>query len=189
MTLQSSGQISFGDINVELGFSRTSQLSIGSSSSRGLSGVLSGSIREAADFYGKSSYLDQQILYSADDYYLDNSFVLQLQRGYNSTAPFGSIDDGTFNPFGGSGINRLVWDSFNSGASDAGLGYFYFYVNGIHSNSGWTNMTFITDGVAGSTYTRSSGNYFTTSLPLTCYLWGDTHCPIPATGFTVVRFT
>jgi len=53
MALQSSGQISFGDINVELGLSRTTQISLGQSSVRTMNGVASGAIRLAADNYGK----------------------------------------------------------------------------------------------------------------------------------------
>jgi hypothetical protein len=55
MPLPSSGNISFGAINVELGLSTATQLSLGGASSRGLAGVASGAIRTAADFYGKSN--------------------------------------------------------------------------------------------------------------------------------------
>lgn len=55
MTLQSSGAISFGDINVELGVARTTTRPLGSTAARNLAGVASGAIRTAADFYGKSS--------------------------------------------------------------------------------------------------------------------------------------
>jgi hypothetical protein len=55
MALPSSGNISFGAINVELGSSTSTQLSIGGATTRALAGVASGAIRVAADFYGKSN--------------------------------------------------------------------------------------------------------------------------------------
>lgn len=55
MTLQSSGAMAFGDINVELGVARTTARPLGSAAARALAGVASGAIRTAADFYGKSS--------------------------------------------------------------------------------------------------------------------------------------
>lgn len=55
MTLQSSGAMAFGDINVELGVARTTARPLGGAAARALAGVASGAIRTAADFYGKSS--------------------------------------------------------------------------------------------------------------------------------------
>ena len=54
MALQSSGNISLGDVNVELGLSRTTQISIGQSTVRDVFLVSSGAIRLAADGYGKA---------------------------------------------------------------------------------------------------------------------------------------
>jgi hypothetical protein len=56
MALPSSGPMRLGaDVNVELGLSATTQISLGSVAVRGLYGVPSGAIRLAADGYGKSS--------------------------------------------------------------------------------------------------------------------------------------
>lgn len=55
MALQSSGQIDFSDINVELGLTSTAQLSLGSAAVRALYGVPSGAIRLGADGYNKSN--------------------------------------------------------------------------------------------------------------------------------------
>ena len=57
MPLQSSGQIDFSDINVELGLTSTAQISLGSTATRALYGVSTGAIRLAADGYGKSNAL------------------------------------------------------------------------------------------------------------------------------------
>jgi hypothetical protein len=54
MALQTSGQISLNDVNVELGFSGTAQILMGSADVRGLFGIASGEI-EMADGYGASS--------------------------------------------------------------------------------------------------------------------------------------
>ena len=55
MPLPLSGPMRLGaDVNVELGNSATTQISLGQSSVRGLYGVASGAIRLAADGYGKS---------------------------------------------------------------------------------------------------------------------------------------
>lgn len=55
MTLPASGPLNLGDVNVELGSSRTTQIGLGSATVRSLYGIASGAIRLAADGYGKSS--------------------------------------------------------------------------------------------------------------------------------------
>lgn len=55
MALQANGQIDFSDVNVELGLSATTQISLGQASVRNLYGIAAGAIRLAADGYGKSS--------------------------------------------------------------------------------------------------------------------------------------
>lgn len=54
MTLQSSGAISFANINTELGVSSTTTRSLNDSASRTLAGVASGAI-SMSNFYGKSN--------------------------------------------------------------------------------------------------------------------------------------
>jgi hypothetical protein len=53
MALQSSGAISLGDVNVELGNARTDLLAMGSTEARALAEVLSGTIK-MSDFYGQT---------------------------------------------------------------------------------------------------------------------------------------
>jgi hypothetical protein len=55
MTLPASGAISLNNVNVELGFSGTASINMGSADVRGLFGVASGAIA-MSDGYGKSSY-------------------------------------------------------------------------------------------------------------------------------------
>jgi len=54
MALQTSGQISLNDVNVELGNSGTAQIDMGGSAVRGLFGIASGEI-EMADGYGRAN--------------------------------------------------------------------------------------------------------------------------------------
>lgn len=53
MALQTSGIISLGDVNVELGNARTDLLAMGSTEARALAEVLSGTIK-MSDFYGQA---------------------------------------------------------------------------------------------------------------------------------------
>jgi len=55
MPLPANGQIDFSDINVELGLTGSTQISLGQASVRTLYGVGAGAIRLAADGYGKSN--------------------------------------------------------------------------------------------------------------------------------------
>lgn len=56
MALPSSGAMTIGNISVELGLVRTSQRSLGESTTRSLYGIPSGAIRLAADGYGAYAY-------------------------------------------------------------------------------------------------------------------------------------
>jgi hypothetical protein len=64
MALQSSGPISFSQINTELGVASNTTISIGSASSRGLSGVASGQTG-ISNFYGKANRVAISYTYSA----------------------------------------------------------------------------------------------------------------------------
>ncbi len=94
MTINSSGAVSFGDINVELGLSRTAQISLGGAGPRGLAGVASGAIRTAADFYGKSNTPPGPTV-SLLDYNLEASSILPGGEGGSSTCAIRLNIDGT----------------------------------------------------------------------------------------------
>jgi hypothetical protein len=55
MALPSSGKISLGNVNTELGLTSTAQISLGATGVRALYNVASGAIRLAADGYGKAN--------------------------------------------------------------------------------------------------------------------------------------
>ena len=82
MPLQSSGQISFGDLNVELGLSRTTQISLGQSSVRTLAGIGSGAIRLGADNYNKFRVVPGSISYTVPGTY---TFVVPNYFNLNVT--------------------------------------------------------------------------------------------------------
>jgi hypothetical protein len=143
MALQPSGPISFNNINVELNFTGTAQLSLGSAAARGLAGVPSGQI-SMSNFYGKSN-----ILYSGtvtagqstvgpvkgDPYqeygFIDSSYP--TFGGSRDPLASGSISNSTF-PVTGSSIIKVAYGV-------AFVGTFEFVVSGEYPNSGWSTLT------------------------------------------------
>lgn len=131
MALQSSGPISFGDVNVELGNSRTNQLALGSSAARSLASILAGTIK-MSDFYGKSSLTVTFVPAPG------SGGVLSIDESANTTI--------TFNTVGAPNGTVLYWEVENtttSGADwDATSGTFT-----INSNTG----SFALRGIADTT--------------------------------------
>lgn len=115
MTLQSSGAMAFGDINVELGVARTTTRPLGSAAARALAGVASGAIRTAADFYGKSSV----VISIANDYIAADA-VYETDLDFN-TATYGIRSNGTID---------ATYTSTNGGGSD-----------GTTNNTNWVTPT------------------------------------------------
>ena len=84
MALPSSGAIRAGaDVNVELGNSSTTQISLGQASVRSLYGVASGAIRLAADGYGKSGGFSATISTNQQEL---NLRTWALANGWNGTS-------------------------------------------------------------------------------------------------------
>ena len=83
MALPSTGPITMGDINVELGLTRTQQLSMGSTVVRNLFGVASGPIRMAADGRGKSSSFRFNITTNTTN---ANLRTLAINAGWDTTS-------------------------------------------------------------------------------------------------------
>lgn len=81
MALQSSGQISLNDVNVELDNSGTAQIGLGDTAVRDLFDISSGEI-EMADGYGKSSAILPTQTYTAD------SDVMQNVQPNNSSTTY-----------------------------------------------------------------------------------------------------
>ncbi len=74
MTLQSSGPIDFGQINVELGLSSNTQISLGNTNARSLAGISSGPI-SMSNFYSKTRDVNTTLLLHGDGVNGANNFT------------------------------------------------------------------------------------------------------------------
>ena len=159
MALQTSGAISFANLQTEFGGSHP--ITMGEYASFRVSG--SGNTISMNQFYGASASLDTQTVTVGSKYQ-----YYQTWRGYWPQISIGSISDGTSNIYGGASIAGIVWSSQNR---------VFFYVSGIHSNSGWSTMQ-----IGSTTLNRTSGSYTTTSTNLTYWLWTSVSDPFSSNG-------
>jgi len=151
MALQTSGQISLNDVNVELGNSGTAQISMGSSAVRGLFGVASGQIR-MSDGYGKA-----------------NEFVLTNEGTINGQSNRKQI---TVSSFISSGETIRVPSGFWVWSDDTSVPAMIIDISctvinegkiigkgGTNNGSSGSPAIKINSGVTGVTITNSSGAY------------------------------
>jgi len=107
----------------------------------GKNGLPGSGVIRFSDFYGKSNFLDQQILtigkFVPTNRY--DAYGFMQSKG-------GSMSDGTANMFGGATFAHLC-------VQYAGTHYLYFGVNGVFGNTGWERMN-----VNGTDYYRSAAN-------------------------------
>lgn len=114
MTLQTSGPMSFGDINVELGVARTTARPLGSAAARALAGVASGAIRTAADFRGKSYIVFTPTGGSSAGTatYLDDiastSASVSISCSQNATWTYSGGGTGSSVSIGSGGVNGII---------------------------------------------------------------------------------
>tara|TARA_X000001382_G_C3176043_1_gene181006 strand:+ start:1402 stop:1908 length:507 start_codon:yes stop_codon:yes gene_type:complete len=135
MALQSSGAISFANLQTEFGGSHP--ITMGEYSAFRVSG--SGNTISMNQFYGAAGTLDTQTVTVGSTVLFGATW-----SGYTSTFPtFGSISDGTSNIYSGATIEQIYKIGTNN--------RLYFTVDGTHANSGWTTMT-----IGSSSYTRTS---------------------------------
>jgi len=93
MPLPASGAVRLGaDVDVILGFSSTTQISLGATGVRTLYGVASGAIRLAADGYGKSPAAVQYNLNSS--MIMVNSFTLYFVSTIDADAAYSAMTSG-----------------------------------------------------------------------------------------------
>jgi hypothetical protein len=83
MTLQSSGTISMSNLNTEMGYSATAQVSLNDPVMRTLAGVPSGAI-SLSDFYGKTSGFTYNVTISANTTNY-NMKAAAITAGWNQT--------------------------------------------------------------------------------------------------------
>lgn len=158
MALQTSGAISFADLQTEFGGSHP--ITMGEYAQYRVSG--SGNTISMNQFYGASAALDTQTVTVGGKYQ-----YYQFWRGYWSTISIGAISDGTSNIYGGATIPGIVWGG-NSGL--------YFYVSGGRSNSGWSTMQ-----VGSTTFNRTSASYNNQGT-LTHWRWASASDPFGSMG-------
>lgn len=139
MTLPSSGPMSIEAMRIEYGLGHP----VAMNQFYGKNGLPSSGGMRFGDFYGKSNYLDQQIVTVGKK----SNFGFD-QWGFQTGT--GSIADGTSNIYGGISITKLYWDAFSGRIA------VYFEVASSVSNAGWTTMV-----INGTSFARSSATEFT----------------------------
>jgi len=142
MALQTSGAISFANLQSEFGGSHP--ITMGEYAAFRVSG--SGSTISMNQFYGASSSLDTQTVtvgYTAGSAYTPGVY------GYVNLNPgvTGAVSDGTCNFKSGAAYRRLQFLGTSTGTLMFGL-------SGSHANSGWTTMT-----IGSTSYSRSSASF------------------------------
>jgi fructosamine-3-kinase len=166
MTLQSSGAISFANLQTEFGGSHP--ITMGEYSS--FSGIGATSEVSLSDFYGLSAIKDTQTVTVGTQIYYGITYTGHWT--YLNLLDFGSISDGTCNFKSGAAIDGIHKVSTTS--------VFTFTLDGTHSNEDWTTMT-----VNSNNYTRTSAT-FTQTGGKTRWFWnvGSTN-PFGVTSGTV----
>lgn len=136
MTLPLSGAISIGDINVELGYARSTQSSLGSSAFRALAGIPSGAI-SLSNFYGKSAtHYIRPSTYSVSS--AAGGYVTNPTNAYDGT---GTLDSSTYCALGHyasgtySTTEKITFSGFGTGTHS---GTIYIALTGWLLDNGLT---------------------------------------------------
>ena len=157
MALQTSGAISFANLQSEFGGSNP--ITMGEYAAFRVSG--SGNTISMNQFYGASASLDTQTVTVGT--VAGNQYV-GPQWGFNSITGYGSVSDGTCNFYSGAAYHYLYYFDLN-----ASNGYFTFGVSGNRANSGWTTCT-----ANGTVYQRTAATYtYNSSNNNTYWQWND----------------
>jgi hypothetical protein len=158
MTLPASGALALGDINVELGNSRTTQIGVGGAAGRGLAGVASGAIRLGADYYGKANF--GTLAFGI----VGGGSAIPSPSSYNTTEKYTYSSD-TF----AAGGNMSTYRDYGKGAgSDKVMVATYGYANAASSPvvyyTSTEKYTYATDSSATGTDIYTSSQWFGTSF-------------------------
>lgn len=139
MTLQSSGQISLNDVNVELGNSGTATINMNSSDVRDLFGVSSGEIK-LSDGYGASNtaWYGSRGLFSGGNYATKNNIEYITIASTGNSTDFGDLSQKRADHAGASDGSRCV---FGGGAD---------YGPFSASSYGLTSIEYVTASTTGN---------------------------------------
>lgn len=154
MALPSTGPISLANVNVELGLSSTTNISLNQTAVRTLAGKSSGTI-SMADLRGKSNVITLTAGYDEYDVTGGSSQYVGFTQGYRLSPLLGSMSNKAF--VGGSTITDLYYDEFTEyvdGNYNQFINQVTIEVNNNVGNSGWTNLV-----INGTTFTRASAYY------------------------------
>ena len=144
MALQSSGAISFANLQTEFGGSHP--ITMGEYSE--FSGIGATSEVSLDDFYGLSAVLDTEIVTVGTQYFWGTYIGYWYYGGTTPPLDFGSISDGTCDFMSGADIDGIYKVSTTN--------LLAFVLDCTHSNADWTTMT-----LNGVDYARTSAAYAT----------------------------
>lgn len=172
MALQTSGAISLNEIHIEAGGSSGTQVSMNDSDVRGLIGKSSASQMSFNEWYGASATQAFTKIKAGHTYATytggRGSTQYAFSVGYNATAstvaggtpPSGSID------YTGdivvSGTTLGVITKVRHAIDSPVRARISFAIQGTNSNSGWTNVTWVSTATNGVTHTKAR-TFFTYS--------------------------
>lgn len=137
MPLPSSGAMTLGNINVELGIARATQRGLGQSTTRALYGVASGAIRLAADGYGKSNAVIYTLTTSMNEYGTISTanYSGQLPPNWNGNAYWAALNA---NPDIGETAFCQGYPTFSRDICVADWGGI---LSGVQANASWGSLT------------------------------------------------
>ena len=150
MALQTSGAISFANLQSEFGGSNP--ITMGEYAAFRVSG--SGNTISMNQFYGASSSETQTV--TVGTFYDGTAYIPTTSWGYGQSQGYGSVSDGTLGVVGNANILVLSHNNL--------VPNIILTVSGTVANSGFTTMT-----VAGTAYSRSAATFFqqVTTAPFT----------------------
>lgn len=176
MALQTSGAISFANLQTEFGGSHP--ITMGEYASFRVSG--SGNTISMNQFYGASAALDTQTVTVGHYYANFYGNTINYYGLYKSgTFTSGSCSDGTSNMFGG---NSIYWLNYGN---LSGTQQVNFSVIGNHSNSGFTSMTI----AGGSTLARTAATHsYVSGANYTQWRWSVSSNQFGTSGTKVITW-
>ena len=162
MALQTSGQISLNDVNVELGSSGTAQIGLGDTAVRDMFGVASGQI-SLSDGYGASSGMAQPVMGALQTSVAGNTF-----DSYGLLQPAKHPNGNVTITYRSGAVNRIATTT-NHGTSWSSItptGYAAWQSNLNRANGPNVDLGVNDYLIAGGIRTRRGSDYFVSGIDL-----------------------